>query len=90
MRIIFLSLLVCHTSLARLDTSCLCGRMQSSHIQVKIFGTNNEDNFDFSQETIIGGQYAKKGEFPWAAFIQLRSSTTGYSERCAGSLINDR
>ena len=92
MRLIFLSLLVCHTSLARIDTSCLCGRMQmqSSFFQVKILGTNNEDNFDLSQGTIIGGQYAKKGEFPWAAFIQLRSSTTGTSARCAGSLINDR
>ena len=46
--------------------------------------------FDFSQETIIGGKYAEIGEFPWAAFIQLNSSTTGTSARCAGSLINDR
>ena len=45
---------------------------------------------DFSQETIIGGKYADIGEFPWAAFIQMRSSTTVTSERCAGSLINDR
>ena len=90
MRLIFLSLLVCNTSLARLDTSCQCGRMQYPHFQVKIFGTNNEDNFDLSQGTIIGGQYAKKGEFPWAAFIHLRSSSTGASSRCAGSLVNDR
>ena len=47
-------------------------------------------SFDFSQGTIIGGKYAEIGEFPWAAFIQLNSSTTGTSERCAGSLINDR
>ena len=46
--------------------------------------------FELSQETIVGGKYAKIGEFPWAAFIQLNSSTTGYSERCAGSLVNDR
>ena len=45
---------------------------------------------DFSQETIIGGKYADIGEFPWAAFIQMRSSTTGTSNRCAGSLVNDR
>ena len=51
---------------------------------------NHSENLDFSQGTIIGGQYATKGEFPWAAFIQLRSSSTGTSARCAGSLINDR
>ena len=47
-------------------------------------------SFDFSQGTIIGGKYAEIGEFPWAAFIQLRSSTSGSGGRCAGSLINDR
>ena len=45
---------------------------------------------DFSQETIIGGKDAEIGEFPWAAFIRLNSSTTGVSSRCAGSLVNDR
>ena len=46
--------------------------------------------FNVSQELIIGGNHAEIGEFPWAAFIQLNSSTTGTSSRCAGSLINDR
>ena len=46
--------------------------------------------FDFSQETIVGGNYAKIGEFPWAALILLNSSTTGASSRCTGSLVNDR
>ena len=46
--------------------------------------------FDISQETIMGGKYAEIGEFPWAAFIHLNSSTTGTSTRCAGSLVNDR
>ena len=45
MRLIFLSLLVCQTSLATLDTSCFCGRMQSSLFQVKIFSKQNEENF---------------------------------------------
>ena len=45
---------------------------------------------DLSQGTIIGGKQAEIGEFPWAAFIQMRSSTTGTSNRCAGSLVNDR
>ena len=90
MRLIFLSLLVCQTTLARLDTSCLCGQMKTSLFQVKIFSEQNEENFDLSQETIIGGKHAEIGEFPWAAFIQLNSSTTGASARCAGSLVNDR
>ena len=38
----------------------------------------------------MGGKYAEIGEFPWAAFIQLNSSTTRTSTRCAGSLVNDR
>ena len=45
---------------------------------------------DISQGTIIGGKNAEIGEFPWAAFILLNSSTTGASDRCAGSLVNDR
>ena len=92
MRLIFLVLLVCQTkiSVATLDTSCFCGQMQSSLFQVKIFGNKKKKYFDFSQGTIVGGKNAKIGEFPWAAFIQLSSSTTGASDRCAGSLINDR
>jgi len=76
MRLIFLFLLVCHikTCLATPTSSCICGRMQSPPFQ----------------ETIIGGNLADIGEFPWAANIQLRSSTTQTSVRCAGSLINDR
>ena len=90
MRLIFLSLLVFQTSLARLDTSCLCGQSKSSAFQVKIFRKKLRKNFDFSQGTIVGGKNAELGEFPWAAFIRLNNSTTGASSRCAGSLVNDR
>ena len=76
--------------LTTLDTSCICGRMQSPPFQVNIFGNEMRKYFDFPQGTIIGGKQAEIGEFPWAAFIHLNSSTTGTSARCAGSLINDR
>ena len=33
---------------------------------------------------------AEKNEFPWAALLNLKSSETGYTSRCGGSLISDR
>ena len=37
-----------------------------------------------------GGEDAVRGDFPWAAFLHLRSSASGDEARCGGSLINDR
>ena len=38
---------------------------------------------------IIGGEPTRVNEFPWMAYIQLRSSVGG-TTRCGGSLINNR
>ena len=48
------------------------------------------NNKYISQSTVLGGQTAEKNEFPWAALLHLKSSETGYSSRCGGSLISDR
>ena len=47
----------------------------------------------FFQSSILrmdGGKDAVKGDFPWAAFLHLRSTTSGIESRCGGSLVNDR
>ena len=43
-----------------------------------------------SKTNIVGGDFAEKNEFPWAALLHLTSSEVGLSYRCGGTLINDR
>ena len=43
-----------------------------------------------SKTNIVGGDFAEKNEFPWAALLHLTSSEAGLSYRCGGTLINDR
>ena len=38
---------------------------------------------------MIGGTEAEKYEFPWAAFIRIKTRN-GKVSRCGGTLINDR
>ena len=38
----------------------------------------------------MGGQFAEVNEFPWAAYLSLRSTESGATGRCGGSLISDR
>ena len=38
---------------------------------------------------MIGGTEAEKHEFPWAAFIRIKTRN-GNVFRCGGTLINDR
>ena len=42
------------------------------------------------QATILGGQFAEVNEFPWAAYLSLRSTESGATGRCGGSLVSDR
>lgn len=42
------------------------------------------------QGTIFGGFPAEVNEFPWAAYLNLRSTEKGMTGFCGGSLISDR
>jgi len=57
-------------------------RLPTSPLSCKNCGYRN---FFTSQEKIIGGEVADENEFPWAALLLI-----DHSERCGGSLINDR
>ena len=47
-------------------------------------------NFYCLKTNIIGGDFAEKNEFPWAALINLTYTERGHEHRCGGSLINER
>ena len=76
--------------------SCQCGRAVEERIQVRLHNQDTAHNEDwreiyfalYSKTKVIGGTEAEKYEFPWAAFIRVK--TRKGAVRCGGTLINDR
>ena len=68
-----------------------CVDRKSSYLRWKL---HQKFNFKFKfkslQPLIVGGQTANENEFPWTALLRLKSSETGQTSRCGGSLISDR
>ena len=72
------------------ERGCHCGQKKNM-IKVRIFvELKFKSKPKTHQATIIGGQFAEVNEFPWAAYLSLRSTETGDTGWCGGSLVSDR
>ena len=67
---------------------CFCGQ-KKNYVEVRSIIFPQSINVSW-KTNIIGGDFAEKNEFPWAALINLTYTELGQTYRCGGSLINDR
>ena len=76
------------------ETGCICGQkknlIQVYNIKYCVNQKLSISKPQTHQGTILGGQFAEVNEFPWAAYLSLRSTESGATAFCGGSLISDR
>ncbi|XP_069044734.1 tryptase-2-like [Lepisosteus oculatus] len=57
---------------------------------ILILGTHEVSSSPLSRSSIVGGQDAKEGRWPWMASLNLVMRSAGRGGVCGGSLISDR
>ena len=67
----------------------LCSHWSSSYITALSL-VESSLVMKYFQPSVLAGQAARVSEFPWAAFLSLRSSETNQRSRCGGAVITDR